>query len=50
MLRIVIQNPSSETVINNVFPDELDFWKSLLDGAVLGEIKVIDQDSGRQIA
>ena len=50
MLKIVIQNPSSETIINNVFPDELDFWKELLDGAVRGEIKIIDQDSGRQIA
>lgn len=46
MLKIVIQNPASETVINNVFPDELDFWKNLLDGAVRGEIKILDADSG----
>ncbi|HEY9685390.1 MAG TPA: hypothetical protein V6C52_00285 [Coleofasciculaceae cyanobacterium] len=44
MLKIVIQNPSSETIINNVCPDELDFWKDLLDGAVRGEIKIFDAD------
>lgn len=48
MLKIVIQNPSSETVINNVFPDELDFWRNLLGGAVCGEVKVLDQASGRE--
>jgi hypothetical protein len=46
MLKIVIQNPSCETVINNVFPDELDFWKNLLEGTVCGEVKVLDQVSG----
>ena len=48
MLKIVIQNTSSETIINNVWPDQLDFWKSLLDGAVQGEIKVLDADSGQE--
>lgn len=49
MLKIVIQNPSSETIINNVFPEELEFWKDLLDGAaVRGEIKVIDTNSGEE--
>lgn len=47
MLKIVIQNPSSETVINNVHPEELEFWRKLLDGAVRGEIKVLDAD-GRE--
>ena len=44
MLKIVIQNPTSETIINNVYPDELPFWEALLNGAVKGEIKVIDLD------
>jgi hypothetical protein len=48
MLKIVIQNPSSETVINNVFPDELEFWKNLLDGAVHGKIKILEADSGKE--
>jgi hypothetical protein len=48
MLKIVIQNPSSETIINNVCPDELEFWKNLLDGAVRGEIKIFDADSGQE--
>jgi hypothetical protein len=47
MLKIVIQNPHSETVINNVHPEELDFWRELLDGAVRGEIKVVDSLSGQ---
>lgn len=49
MLKIVIQNPSSETVINNVCPDELEFWRNLLDGAVQGEIKVIDVTNGQEV-
>ena len=49
MLKIIIQNPSSETVINNVYPDELDFWRDLLDGAVRGEIRVVDMTSGKEI-
>jgi len=48
MLKIVIQNPSSETIINNVYPEELDFWRNLLDGAVKGDIKVFDTDSGEE--
>lgn len=44
MLKIVIQNPTSETIINNVYPDELPFWEALLNGAVKGEIKIIDLD------
>jgi hypothetical protein len=48
MLKIVIQNPGSETVINNVSPDELAFWKELLDGAVQGEIKVFEAETGRE--
>lgn len=48
MLKIIIQNPTSETIINNVYPDELDFWRDLLDGAVRGEIKVIDMASGQE--
>jgi len=48
MLKIVIQNPSSETIINNVYPDELDFWTDLLEGAVQGEIKIFDVDSGQE--
>ena len=48
MLKIVIQNPSSETIINNVYPEELDFWRTLLDGAVKGDIKVFDTDSGEE--
>lgn len=48
MLKIVIQNPSSETIINNVWPEQLEFWKELLDGAVRGEIKVIEADSGQE--
>jgi hypothetical protein len=46
MLKIVIQNPSSETIINNVCPEELGFWRNLLDGAVRGEIKVFDVETG----
>ena len=49
MLKIVIQNPASETIINNITPEELDFWKALLDGAVRGEIIVLD-DGNRQVA
>lgn len=48
MLKIVIQNPSSETIINNVCPDELAFWQDLLKGAVRGEIKVFDAESGQE--
>ena len=48
MLKIVIQNPSSETIINNVYPEELEFWKNLLDGAVRGEIKILDAISGQE--
>lgn len=48
MLKIVIQNPGSETVINNVSPDELAFWKDLLQGAVQGEIKVFEAETGRE--
>jgi hypothetical protein len=48
MLKIVIQNPSSETIINNVWPDQLEFWTDLLDGAVQGEIKILDMDSGQE--
>jgi hypothetical protein len=49
MLKIIIQNPTSETVINNVYPDELDFWRDLLDGAVRGEIRIVDMDSGQEV-
>jgi hypothetical protein len=49
MLKIVIQNPSCETVINNVCPDELPFWKALLDGAIQGEVKVLDQANGSPV-
>lgn len=48
MLKIVIQNPSSETIINNIYPDELEFWRNLLDGAVQGEIKILDAVSGQE--
>lgn len=48
MLKIVIQNPSSETIINNVCPEELGFWRELLDGAVQGDIKIFDTDSGEE--
>ncbi len=48
MLKIVIQNPTSETIINNVYPEELEFWKNLLDGAVRGEIKILDAVSGQE--
>lgn len=48
MLKIVIQNPCSETIINNVWPEQLDFWTSLLDGAVKGEIKVLEAESGQE--
>lgn len=44
MLKIVIQNPNSETVINNIHPDELEFWCTLLDGAVEGDIRIVDLD------
>jgi hypothetical protein len=46
LLKIVIQNPDSETVINNVGVEELGFWYELLDGAVHGQIKVYDAESG----
>ncbi len=46
MLKIVIQNPSSETIINNVSPDDLDFWQDLLEGAVRGDIRIVDMESG----
>ena len=49
MLKIIIQNPSSETVINNVYPDELDFWQDLLKDAVQGEIHVFDLESGQEV-
>jgi hypothetical protein len=48
MLKIVIQNPTSETVINNVHPDELEFWNQLLEGVVQGEIKVFDAENGTE--
>lgn len=48
MLKIVIQNPSSETIINNVYPEELEFWRNLLDGAVQGDIKVFNIDNGEE--
>ena len=48
MLKIVIQNPTSETIINNVYPEELEFWRNLLDGAVRGEIKILNADSGEE--
>jgi len=48
MLKIVIQNPSSETVINNVHPEELEFWRDLLEGAVQGDIKVFNLDNGEE--
>ncbi len=50
MLKIIIENPSSETIINNVCPDELDFWRDLLDGAVRGNIRIIDVLSNEQVA
>lgn len=46
MLKIIIQNPASETIINNVYPDELAFWKELLEGSVQGVIRVVDAVSG----
>lgn len=45
MLKIVIQNPSNKTVINNVFPEELDFWKNLLQGSPCGEVSILEQSS-----
>jgi hypothetical protein len=48
MLKIVIQNPSSETIINNVYPEELEFWRDLLEGAVQGDIKVFNIDNGEE--
>ncbi|MGE0199595.1 MAG: hypothetical protein AB7P76_01365 [Candidatus Melainabacteria bacterium] len=44
MLKIVIQNPDSETVINNVWPDALPFWEALLDQAVRGDIHIVALD------
>jgi len=49
MLKIVIQNPDSETVINNIWPDQVEFWTDLLNGAVQGEIRVLDADSGQEV-
>ena len=48
MLKIVIHNPESETVIANIATDDLSFWLSLLDGAVQGEIKIYEMESGRE--
>lgn len=52
MFKIVIQNPSSETIINNVHPEELDFWRELLNGAVRGEIRILDvsPEASRELA
>ncbi len=38
MFKIIIQNPNSETVINNVYPEQVPFWESILEGVVQGEI------------
>ena len=48
LLKIVIQNLESETVINNVGVDELGFWYDLLDGAVHGQIKVYEAETGQE--
>jgi len=46
LLKIVVQNSDSETVINNVGEDELHFWFSVLEGSVNGDIKVYDSETG----
>jgi hypothetical protein len=42
MFQIVIHHPKSETVIHNIFPEELEFWKERLYGSVQGEIRIVE--------
>lgn len=44
--RIIIQNPDSNTVIRNVQPGELGFWRALLEGSVHGEIRIVKEQPG----
>jgi hypothetical protein len=51
MIKIIIQNQACETVINNVQPEDLDFWRELLNGALQrGQVQIIDLSSGRHQA
>lgn len=43
MLKIIIKNATSETVIHNVYKEDLAFWRDLLDHAnVKGEVIVVE--------
>lgn len=43
MVKIVIQNRASETVINNVQNEDMAFWSELLHSAMLrGEVQIVD--------
>lgn len=42
--QIIIQNPTSNTVIHNVHPDELHFWQNLLsESNIRGDVQIIDR-------
>lgn len=52
MVKIVIQSSTCETVINNIQPEDLEFWERMLNGALIsGEARIIDLDTDKpQIA
>lgn len=46
MMKILIQNQTCETVINNIEPEDMDFWRGVLNEALLrGEVQIVDSDS-----
>jgi hypothetical protein len=51
MVKILIQNHTSEVVIHNVEDDDLDFWTALLGDAFLrGDARIIDENNNRHQA
>jgi hypothetical protein len=47
LLKILIENPASETVVHNVPVEDLDEWLSLLGECAHGKIRVLDAETGQ---
>jgi hypothetical protein len=49
LIKIVIHNPNSETVVHNVQPPDLTHWLTLLGECAKGIIRIYDEDTGLEI-
>jgi hypothetical protein len=49
LIKIVIHNPNSETVVHNVQPPDLTHWLTLLGDCAKGIIRIYDEDTGFEI-